>query len=80
MDGLTPGTLAALVAALDADDTRDEAARKAGVPRRTLFSWLARGKGEEGGAYHDLAVAAKRANDRNLRHRRRMAARSRRRR
>lgn len=73
---LTQGTLAALVAALTVGATRDEAACTAGVSRRALFNWIARGKTEPSGPFHELAEAAE-IPELVLRQRRRDAARAR---
>ena len=70
---LTPDVLAKLVDAFRSGATRDQAAAAAGVPRRTLFAWLARGE-KESGPFRELSTAAA-ISDERLRDIRRRAGR-----
>lgn len=58
---LTPERQRLIATAIAAGNSRDMAARYAGVAPQTMFIWLAKGRAATSGMYHDFAEAVEKA-------------------
>jgi hypothetical protein len=60
---LTPEIASKVVTVISQACTHEAAAAAAGIPVRTLYRWLARGRKATSGRYHDFAVEVDRARE-----------------